>query len=98
MTGAADRITNAFRCDVNARCRGLAPGARVGAGGTATLAVMEIMLTPLVLLVLVLAHFYRRPTGDGGLAPPRQRLVQVSWLPAPKNRRRALRSQDTVRR
>src|ERR1700743_476530 len=31
-----------------------------------------------------LTHFDWRPTGDGGLAPPRYRLVQVSGLQYPK--------------
>ena len=30
------------------------------------------------------AHLDRRPTGDGSLAPPRQRLVQVSGVQHPK--------------
>src|SRR5690349_16599851 len=30
------------------------------------------------------AHLDRRPTGDGGLTPPRQRLVQINGFQHPK--------------
>ena len=40
-------------------------------------------------------HLDRRPTGDGGLAPPRQRLVQVSGYPS---RRASVGSTRTARR